>query len=345
MQVGFTRLYGTSDARMFTAFAVAASTLLGVDTVLLVVFADRRLGDGTSGYGLLLAAIGVGGLVGVLVVDRISATRRPGRALVRGLVCCALPTVALVPVHSAPPAFAIEVVSGIGSMATATLASVGFQRSMPPRTLSGAIAAFHTVLLLGLVLGAAVTPLLLNRGGLDAALVVVGLAFPTVGVACTPLLRRLDTDSAVILDGLAPRVTVLEGLAVLEHARHPTLERLASAAAIVRLDAGLVVIAEGDPADAFYALVDGDVEVTKAEGAADRVVARLSGPDYFGEIGLLRRIPRTATVSTITACTVLRIAGADFLAALAEGSPSAMLVDTVVTRLGQLTHDDRSGSG
>jgi len=333
---GFGHLKATSDARIFTTFAVAASTLLGIDTVLLVVFADRRLRDGTAGYGLLLAGLGVGGLLGATVIDRVTATRHPGRALMVSLGCCAVPTVALVPVHSPLPAFIIEVVSGVGSIATATLASVGFQRSVPAGATSSAVAAFHSALLLGLVAGAVITPLLLDGGGLNVALLIAGIAFPVGGVLSLPRLRRLDERSRQMIDRLAARVGVLEQLAIFDRARRPTLDRLAAAMAEVHIEEGITVVAEGAPADAFYVLVDGEVEVLKADGGAVHHVAQLVGPNYFGEIGLMRQIPRTATVASTSACTMLRIGGDDFLAALGEGSPSAGLAETLVTRLTQL---------
>ena len=43
------------------------------------------------------------------------------------------------------------------------------------------------------------------------------------------------------------------------------------------------------------------------------------GPgDYFGEIGLIENIPRTATVTTASDCRLLRISGQDFLRIVAE---------------------------
>lgn len=345
LRAGFIEVQRTSSSRVFTSFAIGPSTLLGVDTVLLVVFANDRLSDGTSDYGLLLAAIGLGGLVGAVVTNRIGATRRPAQTLVLTSICCALPTIALVPVHTAGTAFVIEVVSGIGATATATLASVGFQRSVPPRGLAHAIPAFLTVLLLGLVLGAAVTPLLVDGAGLDTTLVVTGVAWPVIALTCLPRLRRLDEAGRSGLDLLAGRVAVLERLALFERARRPTLERLASAMSELHYHAGTVVIVEGDRPDAFYALVDGEVSITKSDASSDsapraRQVARLKGPDFFGEIGLMRHIPRTATVETLTECTVLRVDGEEFLAALAEGSATSMLLETAEMRLDEL--DDRT---
>ncbi|TVY05392.1 ATP-binding cassette domain-containing protein [Paenibacillus cremeus] len=61
------------------------------------------------------------------------------------------------------------------------------------------------------------------------------------------------------------------------------------------------IIHEGDPGDKFYVIVRGKVEVLKkdSEGNNERV-AVLSDGDFFGEVALLRNIPRTATIRTLS---------------------------------------------
>jgi CRP-like cAMP-binding protein len=54
---------------------------------------------------------------------------------------------------------------------------------------------------------------------------------------------------------------------------------------------------------------------------------------YFGEIGLLGRIPRTATVTALETCELLRIPGDDFLDALTAGPPSGALIEGARARL------------
>ena len=102
----------------------------------------------------------------------------------------------------------------------------------------------------------------------------------------------------------------------------------------------MVVIRQGDPADAFYVCTDGTLEVTShgERGRRDRVLRQLEAGSYFGEIGLIERIPRTATVRALTDVTLLRIDGEAFLGALIEApSGIASLADGVVRGLA-LTH-------
>jgi CRP-like cAMP-binding protein len=65
-----------------------------------------------------------------------------------------------------------------------------------------------------------------------------------------------------------------------------------------------VVLREGDPATDFYIVESGTLEVlSSGKEGTEKVVNQLAPGDYFGEIGLLERIPRTATVKA-TADTV-----------------------------------------
>jgi CRP-like cAMP-binding protein len=59
----------------------------------------------------------------------------------------------------------------------------------------------------------------------------------------------------------------------------------------------------------------------------------MSAPSYFGEIGILRGIPRTATVRTDEPCTLLRIEAADFLDAARGAGISSSLLDRSTNRL------------
>ncbi len=94
------------------------------------------------------------------------------------------------------------------------------------------------------------------------------------------------------------------------------------------MPAGAVVIREGDPGDRFYILESGAVRVTRG-GVA---VRRLDAPgDAFGEIALLRDVPRTATVGADEP-TVLLVLGRDAFLAAVTGYPlvraeAAQIVD------------------
>ncbi|BCS35107.1 hypothetical protein TBR22_A43330 [Luteitalea sp. TBR-22] len=87
---------------------------------------------------------------------------------------------------------------------------------------------------------------------------------------------------------------------------------------------GDVVIAEGDPADEFFVIIEGQVEVTRLDREARPVLLASLGPgDYFGEMGLLRGAPRNATVRASTPLEVLVTGRSGFDRLLAEGGGTA----------------------
>jgi CRP-like cAMP-binding protein len=111
-------------------------------------------------------------------------------------------------------------------------------------------------------------------------------------------------------------VAVLEGLRLLDGATPPALERLAAAIEERHLTAGAVVVRQGEPADALYVLVEGALVVEHDDGSGTRRVNEMTAPDYLGEIGLVERSPRTATVVCGTDAVLWRIPGELFLEAV-----------------------------
>jgi CRP-like cAMP-binding protein len=73
----------------------------------------------------------------------------------------------------------------------------------------------------------------------------------------------------------------------------PAIEGLAAALRPVRLSAGAVLIRQGDPGDAYFAIAAGELDAEQ-DG---RFLGRYGRGDGVGGIALLRAVPRTATVT------------------------------------------------
>ena len=111
-----------------------------------------------------------------------------------------------------------------------------------------------------------------------------------------------------------------------------SLEKLARAALPETVPAGTAVVAQGERGDTFYVIVDGSLEVS-ADGR--RQLSTLGPGDFFGEIALLRDVPRTATVWAATDSELLVIRRMDFLSAVLGNLESAETVEQIVSsRLG-----------
>ena len=81
----------------------------------------------------------------------------------------------------------------------------------------------------------------------------------------------------------------------------------ASALASLVVPAGTVIVRQGTPADTFYIVVDGEVAVIHEENGRDRQVATLRRGQFFGEMAILRDMPRTATVRALTPATLMTL--------------------------------------
>jgi len=80
-----------------------------------------------------------------------------------------------------------------------------------------------------------------------------------------------------------------------------TLGKLADRMQREDVNAGTVLVREGDPGDRFYVLLSGIAGVSQ-ESLGNRRILR-SG-EYFGEVALTMDVPRTATVTAMTPCVV-----------------------------------------
>ncbi len=335
---GFRALGSSSAVATFVAFSVLASFVYGTDTVLFVPIARLQLHTGTSGYGYLLAGLGVGGVAGAAVVNRLAARTRLAGAILGGMALYCLPTALLVVIHQPVAGFGLQIVRGAGTLVVDTLAITALQRSAPADMVARVFGAFFALVLAAISLGALLTPILL-RTGLHPTMIAYGAGIPALCLVTLPWLLRADRVAAAKAALIAPRVAILERLDLFRNASRPSLESLAGAAEEVTVPAGTVLIAEGDQADAFYVLTEGRLDVSAVgENRTQSVFLRTLDPvSYAGEIGLLGSMPRTATVTAAADCRVLRIGGTDFLNALTSLSASPSLLEGAGARLA-LTH-------
>src|ERR1700730_8073925 len=81
---------------------------------------------------------------------------------------------------------------------------------------------------------------------------------------------------------------------------------------LVSYNQNQVICEEGEDADAFYLIRSGMVRVSQAMPGGEMVRTYLSRGDYFGEIGLLRSIKRTATCAALDAVDVVKIPASEF---------------------------------
>jgi len=342
MMVGVQTIIGLPAARTLVAFSVLVSYVYGTDTVLFVAASEDKLGTGTHGFGYLLAGLGVGGLLAAPAVDRLAASRRLSLIIALGVAGYCLPTALLTVVHEPAVAFALQVLRGGSTLVVDVLAIAALQRAVPGDQLARVFGVFFAFVLGAISLGALLTPPVVDAFGLDAGLLVMAFAPFALGVLGYPSLVAIDRVASERAEALAPRVAVLEQLGIFAAASRTVLERLAGLAEEQEAPAGTAVVREGEPADALYVLVEGEVEVAaRGEAGEEHRIRLMSAPCYFGEIGVLERIPRTATVTALSDLRLLRLDGAALLEALTSIPPSSSLMENARTRLAR-THPSRT---
>lgn len=339
---GFRAIATSRTAATLIAAAVGAAFFYGVDTVLFVVVSEQRLGIGADGYGLLLAGLGVGGILVAPLVGRLAERRRLATTIAGALLLYTLPTALLVVVNDPAVAFGVQVVRGGGAIVVDVLAMTAMQRSLPSEMTARVLGVFGTLMLASISLGALATPLLLDGVGLDATLVTLAAVGAVLVLVAYPRIRSIDRETAARLAELAPRIELLRRLGIFADASRPGLERLAAAAERREVPAGTTIVQEGERADAFYVLTAGTVQVAaRGELGVERPVRTLGPGSYFGELGLLSNGLRTATVRAVDDVVVERIPGDDFVAALNATRPTAAFLEGARMRLAH-THPSRT---
>ena len=341
MMVGVRAIASSATAALLVIYSVVASFVDGVDTVQFMILSEERLGTGPSGYGYLLAGLGVGGVLAAGLVNRLAARPRLGGVILLGMGVYCLPTLLFLVVTSPAAAFGIQGLRGAGTLVVDVLAVTALQRSLPPDVLGRVFGAFFTAVLAAISLGALVTPAVIDGVGLDASLWLAGGLLPALCLLGIPWLRRMDNENVASVAALEPRIEALGRLGIFAEASRPVLERLARTAVESQVPAGTTLIREGEEADAFYVLLHGEMGVrSRGEGTEEMALPTMVDGAWFGEIGLLQRIPRTATVSAARDSRVLQISGEDFLESLSDAPASTALLEGARSRLAR-THPGR----
>jgi MFS family permease len=326
---GFRTVLGDARLRTIIGLYGAQTLAAGALNVLIVVSAVEVLDLGKAGIGYLNSAIGVGGLLGGLAAVGLVGSRRLASAFGIGLAVAGLPMalIALLP-HTAPTLVFLALV-GLGITIVDVAGLTLLQRVTPDEVLTRVMGVVQSVFVGTLGLGAVLAPVLINGLGNRGALTATGAALPVLAAISWRRLRHLDEAVRE-----APRYLDLLGeIALFRPLPSPTLEQLADDLVPVHTRAGEEVVRQGDHGDRFYIVENGELDVL-----IDGRPAEPLGPGaYFGEIALLRDVPRTATVRARTDVDLLALDRDEFIAAVTGHPDSAEAAHAVVaSRLGSL---------
>jgi CRP-like cAMP-binding protein/predicted MFS family arabinose efflux permease len=299
--------------------AAAAAMLYVLNTSLVGFFlvasapaASDRLGLGADGITEIMTLYGTGGLLGGLAIMSIAGRGHLARVLSVAMVGWAVTLAALgatiVPVAGLALAVGCGAAGAVGFAVAPTLV----QRSVARDSMVSAAAGLQSLYQVAQAAGAMVAPLLIGWFGVPAALASAGASVVVITALAWPQSRFADALS----DEDAAKLAVIRTTPALNALPALALDQLARAATHLAVPAGAEVIRQGDPGDRFYMIAAGLADVT-VDG---RRVSTLGPGGSFGEIALLRDVPRSATVTARQDLDLVVVDRADFLAAL-SGQP------------------------
>jgi MFS family permease len=298
--------------------------LIGLLDVFYALLAIEILEVGSSGAGILAAAFGVGGLVGATIAIALASRRRLSSAFAGGLAASgiALATVGF----AGNLALALGLIAVVGAaraffdVAARTL----LQRAVKDDVLARVFGVEEALQMFGLAVGAAAAPVFVSAFGPRGAFVAAGALLVIVVVATWPRIRQVDARSFAP----GPELGLLTRIPIFAPLPEHVAEQLSWHLTRMDVSAGTTIIREGEAGDRFYLVSEGTVAVT-IEGAQRRAL----GPgSTFGEIALLRDVPRTATVTAVTDCRLLALDRDVFLQAVTGSRRSVRAANREIDR-------------
>lgn len=296
--------------------------LVGSLDFLCVILAVNLLRSGGAVAGYLNGTVGAGGLLGAVVALSIVGRRRLSPVLLSAVVVAFASLAVLAVFTSEPSAFVFIGLAGAAGALFDLTARTLLQRSAPPDAVASCFAVLESLLNVGLALGVLLVRGAIALGGARLALVAPG----ALGLVCVVVLwgaiRRIDD--------LAPvphvEISLLRSSPLFSGLSGPATAALARCLVREERRAGETVVAEGDAGESYYLVASGSLVVTRG----GTMLRRLVRGDAFGEVALLRNVPRTATVTTIEPSLLYAVEAGPFVLALTGHAPGARRADALM---------------
>jgi len=304
---------------------VAQVFVRGLMITLTVVTALVLLDLGESGVGALTATFGLGGLVGSIAGLGLGGSSPLVRVFTVALVGWGLPLTLIGAFPIAALAVAALFVSGVSNALLDVSGFTLIQRGVRTEDRVTFFGVLEGAFGLALLLGSLAAPLLVHLLGNRGALVAAGLILPVLaGLTARPLTRDYRATT-----GDEGRLVLLRSVSLFAPLPLTALERLCEGIAPVAFAEGDLLMRQGEPGDRYLVVARGEVAVLDGE----RTLRTCGRGEGVGEIALLRRVPRTATVVATTPVAAYAIDSATFLDAMAGPAARAAAEAAIASRV------------
>jgi MFS family permease len=309
LATGLAAVSRSARARLVVGLVAAQAFVRGCLNVLIVVAVFRVLHGSDAEVGYLTAAIGVGGLAGAIGAMTLGG-RRLAVPFGVALVFWGVPIALIAPQPDLAVAVVLLAVVGAANSVEDVAVFTLLQRMIPDDILTRVLGVLWGLAMGAVALGSIAAPVVVATLGPRPAFVVVGAILPALTLVTYRRLAEIDREVVP-----APELDLIEGVPMFAPLSVATKERVASRLVPVSASAGEVVIRKGDAGDRFYIVGDGELDID-----AGGLHATAHPADYFGEIALLRDVPRTATVTATVDSRLYALQRDDFLAAVSGHS-------------------------
>jgi MFS family permease len=304
---------------------VATFVTVGAFDVLAVTLAVGVLGLGGSGAAYLTALYGLGAVLGTAASFWLAGRERIVPILLPTTCAGGAVFILLGLAISLGPALAAALLGGVSRGLLEVCAITLLQRVTPTALLARMLAFKEGLTMAAWGFGSILVPALIALGGNRAALIGIGAIAPLI--VLTRLRRLLLVDAAATVPVVA--IALLRSMRLFRALPAYELEAVARAGTDLSVPAGTRVVTEGEYSDVYFAIADGVVEVT-CDGRRLRTLSRGEG---FGEIGLIRNVQRTATVTAMTDALLVSIERGPFITAVTGHPESLRQADAIIDEL------------
>jgi MFS family permease len=288
----------------------------GLLNALVVIASIELLEMGNAGVGVLNGALGLGGFLGAALVMSVTRTDQLVRSMCLTLAFWGAPiaVIGLLP-HSGVAIVAMSVI-GVANAAYDVIVFTIYQRGCTNEERGPVFSVFEGIAGLGMVSGSLLAPVLVTTFGTQAALGIAGAILPIIALIIYSRIGRADRISVVNEE----TVQLLRQVPAFVELPLTAIERLAAGLIPVRYASGDTLLREGVVGDEFIVVDSGEVDVF----VGGQRIQRLGHGAGVGEISLIRKAPRTATVVAVSDVEGYSIPCTYFLAAIAGPAAAAV---------------------